>query len=251
MFTASLGQIAVHSFVSTPNREAIMALIASGPNFYARISQVSAATREKSKAAYQQGWLDAHLTLTGVLATLMESKAGVAGNTSDRISHQLILLATFAQGLHVTETCVSEGQYAKAAAALRHDFEILVRLREVRMGVDKDGVQPNMRNAPPGTARFYGDLCKVVHPSNRELLGDLLGSGFTEGVRSTSAIPTFSPDLARSLYELHVFIILEIAREHIGVFMEMYPDDDATANLTMAMWLAALENLKREGFESS
>jgi hypothetical protein len=60
---------------------------------------------------------------------------------------------------------ISDGQYAKAAAALKQDMQS--RIHESVTGVAKEGGTPHLRYLPvAGARRFYGELNDVAHPSN-------------------------------------------------------------------------------------
>jgi hypothetical protein len=120
--------------------------------------------REQAKLAYKQQWLDARLGLLAILYKLLKAKTHVPGTTNEDISHKILLTVAFIQGTTYTERLISEGQYIKAAAVLKQDYEMLVRIREVTVGAAKIGQTPQVKHAPEGSQRFYGDLTKLRTP---------------------------------------------------------------------------------------
>lgn len=155
---------------------------------------------------------------------------------------------SFTQGVGATETLISEGQYIKAAAVLKQDYETVARLSEVRAGKAKQGVQPNVKHAPSGSQRFYGELNAVAHPAREDILADLLAKLNKAEVNGVSAIPEFNCNVARSLYELHVFTLLEVVREALQLYSEMYADDLEAAAPALELFLTAVGFVEKVGF---
>lgn len=119
-------------------------------------SRASAAIRERSKVAYGSSLLDARLVLLAIIKGLVSLRAGQPGSTSPEISERLALTVAAIQGVGSTETLISEGQYVKAAAALRQDLEIVARLREVDEGLAKEGKVANIKHGPRDLDLFTG-----------------------------------------------------------------------------------------------
>ena len=106
----------------------------------------------------------------GLLARTILCKAGEKGSPTPEMGNKMLLIVTYFQGCGFTERLIAEGQYAKAAAALKQDIEILTRIQEIDAGAAQSGRTPQMRYAPEGSPRLYGELNKVAHPSNEPLL---------------------------------------------------------------------------------
>lgn len=234
--------------VSESLREEVSEFLMSGIDFEGRTLEHSAAIRERSKAKYKQEWLDARLQLLAISAHLLNQKDGIPGKTSAQISERLTLIMVFLQGVYATETLISEGQYIKATAALKQDLEILARIAEVKHDVAKQGRVPNVKYAPEGSQRFYGQLNDVAHPSNLELLQSLLGSRHDGEVHGVSYIPTFVEETALGLYELHVWLLFEAVREHVLLFIEMYGEADAAMTEVVRWTGITVDTLRRAGF---
>lgn len=230
-------------------RELMESLLKLSCRFEGMIYEASAGIREKSKTAYGSDLLDARLLLMGAFAHLSKIKDAIPGKTNESISHRLVLQAAFFQGATVTESLISEGQYSKAAAVLKQDYEILARIGETRAGVAKAGKTPNARYAPEGSQFMYGELNKVAHPSNKELTGGLLGNLSVGEIEGVSSIPAFREKQARALYSTHVFTLLHAVREAVQLYSEMY-DTDADKKLALPAiqgWVTAVGFLERAG----
>lgn len=183
-------------------------------------------------------------------AHAIAAKSGVPASqpptTTDKdVEYRLLLLASFFQGASVTEQLIMEGQYVKAAAALKQDLEILARVGEVIAGAAKEGKQPNVKYAP-GTGSLYGALNDVAHPSNSDLLELLLDQAAVPGGAGVSPIPVFVEETAVPLYEVHVFLLTELSRELMRLMHEMYGDHEELREAG-ELWLAATAQLETAG----
>lgn len=147
------------------------------------------------------------------------------GQPSREIGHKISLVSTFIQGCDQTEQLISEGYHSKAAAALKQDMELLTRIREVDAGAAKSGVTPHMRHAPTGSARLYGDLNKVAHPSHEPLLQRHLEQVTKDDVPGVSPFPTFVEQTIKNHYWIHAWLCYEFSRESVRILMENYGDD--------------------------
>jgi hypothetical protein len=234
--------------VSESLQKEVSEFLMQGIELEGRTLEHSVAIRERSKEKYKQEWLDARLQLLAISAHLINQKDSVPGRTSVQISERLTLIMVFLQGAYATETLITEGQYIKATAALKQDLEILARIAEVKHDVAKQGRVPNVKYAPEGSQRFYGQLNDVAHPSNLELLQSLLGSRHHGDVHGVSYVPTFVEETAFGLYELHVWLLFEVVREHLLLFIEMYGEADAAMKKVVPWTLTTVDTLRRAGF---
>jgi hypothetical protein len=142
------------------------------------------------------------------------------------------------------------GQYIKAAAVLKQDLEILTRIREVRANVAVPKKVPNMKHAPEGAGRFYGDLNSIAHPSTLQYLQENLAQLHSADVHGVSPVPSFASDMACRMYELHIWLTLEVAREQVLLFAEMYGENDPHLE-TVSKWFArAVSMLEKAGFQA-
>jgi len=229
-------------------KEAISDALSRACEFEGQLLAAGQSVRERSKVAYGSDLLDARMCLMAALSMSLDAKNGVPGKTNEGTSHRLVLLTTFIQGIPAAETLISEGQYAKAAAVLKQDYEILARLKEVEDGVAQAGRTPNARYAPEGSQRIYGELNRVAHPSNQDVLNELLDHFHSGEIKGISPQPVFQENAARGLYEVHVFTLLHAVREHLKLQVEMYPDDVAAFESAIRFFMMATGFVEKAGF---
>ena len=67
------------------------------------------------------------------------------------------------------------------------------------------------------------------------------------GAIGVSPIPEFVEDIAKALYQLHVYLLVEVSRELIRVFAEVYGEDERPVQQASKMWLGITGMLKSEG----
>ncbi|MEA2524047.1 MAG: hypothetical protein QOF73_1274, partial [Thermomicrobiales bacterium] len=207
--------------------------------------------REASKMAYGDVLLGARMVLVGLVAALLHDHSGVPGKVEPGLSERITLMAGFLHGIGATEDLISEGQYIKAAAALKQDLEILARLREVQEGNHRAGRVPNVR-AVPGAGRLYGALNDVAHPSNPRLLELLMERrAVTDAAAGVSPLPTFVPRTAVELYEVHVWSLLMMSRELATLVQELYPEERALSNEWVTTWASQAARLEEAGHIST
>lgn len=220
-------------------------MLRAGVELEGQILEAEQSIRDQSKHACGQTLLDGRLMLIAAAVHAIAARSGLAGASNEDVAHQLLLLAAFFQGAGATERLIMEGQYVKAAAALKQDLELLARIGEVVAGAAKPGKQPNVKYAP-GTGAMYGQLNKVAHPSNAELLEELLDARAVEDGAGVSPIPFFNRETAVALYELHLYLLTELTRELMRVMHELYGDHDELEQASR-LWHAATVTLERAG----
>jgi hypothetical protein len=162
----------------------------------------------------------------GLLARTILCKAGKKGSPTPEMGNKILLITTYFQGCGFTERLIAEGQYAKAAASLKQDFEILARIKEIDAGEARIGKTPQMRHAPKGSPRLYGELNKVAHPSNEALLHLHLEKVVTGEIRGVSPLPIFRESAVLSEFKLHCWLCYSICHASVQVLLENYGEDD-------------------------
>ncbi len=214
------------------------------------VMEAGKAIREKSKAAYGRKFTDVRLLSMALLVRALTCKSGIPGIANEATSAQLGVIAAFAQGTCFTESLISEGQYVKGAAALKQDYEMLARVREIEIGKAKVGRQPQVQHAPSGTQFFYGELNKVAHPSNPEILQRCMGGYISDTINAANPIPIFVEQSALGMYELHIWICFEMAREAVKLLTKMYRKDDPDVLDCLQKCVALFPLLEAAGFKS-
>ena len=212
----------------------------------AQIEEHESKNREQARANYPDAWKESRRLFLGILSRLQRYKAGVPGHTSAEIQEKLVLIASYTQGVSLTERMISGGQYIKAAAALKQELETVVRLEEVRAGVAKKGKTPNMKHAPPGGKKAYGLLNSIAHPSRLEFLMDLVFKYSHGAINGVSVYPSYIPPIAEELYCIHVSLLRDIASHQIMLAAEMYDLHDAEVQTSIDEHEAAHALLRSE-----
>ena len=171
------------------------------------------AVREPTK--YRLGaLLDAHMLALGAVASAIGRMAGQRLKIVEHSQRQIVLIASFIQGINLSETAISEGYYLQAAALIRQEMETIAALEELKKGIRQDSRTPNVSNVPWGLGRLYGDLSKAAHAADHGFLQGLLLPKGVELPAETTAVTmvqTPDPELAWRLYGLHVALLLLLA----------------------------------------
>jgi len=210
--------------------------------------------RKKSRENYGIELLDARLIMASIIYTLFEIKEGIKGNTNESISQRIHLIASYVQGIDITESSISEAQYMKATAIEKQNYEILTRIIEVKKGVAKEGQTPQIKNLPEKFRKTYGDLNKVAHPSNSGVIEQLITKIIDGRSKGVSYLPSFNKELSKTMYELHLIIMYNIILEFIELLIEMYSDKIINElnelGVTRFLAIARDELLKKAAFNS-
>lgn len=209
------------------------------------IEVAASSVRTQASTAINQNLVQAQRHLLAIFKHLNNAFSAPLGERPQGDKERLLILVSFVQGAGYVEELIAEGQYIKSCSALRQDYEFITRIRELRKGVAQTGARPNMpniRNAPEGSQRFYGQLSKIVHPVQPALLLNFLQSWDGPAKELVvSHLPHLVPQLASHLYLIHVWLTFEFAREALFLFSDMYGKDTdalerATFELNRAIW---------------
>lgn len=180
--------------------------------------------RAKSEDVYGRVLIEARLIMITALTDLQVFRAGIPGNTNEKLGEILQLITVFWQGEFYTEQLISEGQYIKATAVIKQEIEIITRILEIKKGVAKDGKTPNVKYAPPMLNLHYGDMNNIAHISKPWML-KILTSVDQGSFRGVAIEPIFHEELAKKLYEIHLSIFYNLILEAIELFQQLYPGD--------------------------
>jgi hypothetical protein len=137
--------------------------------------------------------------------------------------YYICCLVAFVHGVQWTQRLISDGQYIKAAGALKQDYELLTRMHEVDADCALEGRTPNVRHAPAGSQLYYGELNKITHPSNLDCMLTLLSARCSKYV---SATPVFHRIIFAGFYRIHVWVCGEMARQAIMLLAKTLPEGD-------------------------
>jgi hypothetical protein len=160
----------------------------------------------------------------GVITLLVRCKSEVPGQSTKKTSEKIVLVASFLQGVQVSKDLILRGQYIKAAAALKQDFEFMTRLKSINKGNSKYGVQPNAVNAPEGLRFIYGHANDIAHISKVDVLKFYVGVDTPQGLGVTP-VPQFKSEQASSFLLYLSAITFEIFTEAMETHKEQYGVD--------------------------
>lgn len=169
--------------------------------------------------------IKSRVLIASMISELLEIREGIPGNTNETTSQILHLTATFIQGFGVSENLLFEGQYSKVSAVLKQEYEILTRINELKENSAKEGKNPNVKYAPKGSQKIYGKLNDISHPSNPEIISELLRKYNYANVKGVSPLPIYDKYYSENLYTSHLFISYEILKEMILLLNEIYGDE--------------------------
>jgi hypothetical protein len=136
------------------------------------------------------------------------------------------LVAHFLQGATHVHSAIVEGAYAKSAAILKQDMELLCRIEEVKAGTEEEGQQPQFR-AAPYLGRMNGHLNDLAHPSKEGLIHLSLEEKVADGKRGISPFPMYEPKFAKSLFSVHAYLCLQASRGAIDLLADAKGETDA------------------------
>jgi len=178
--------------------------------------------RKESKENYETKLIESRLFLLSIFYDLILIREGKPCETSKSISNRINLIATYIQGVDIVENSIMEGQYTKASALIKQDYEILTRIIEVKNKKEKEGKTPNVNNLPEEFRKFYGYLNKISHPSNSSIIENFITKLDKDNFIGVTYIPTYNIKLVKAFYDLHLLIMYNIVFEKITLIIEMY-----------------------------
>ncbi len=206
-----------------------------GYELESRILHNQEIVRKQTAAVLDSNLTNSRIFLASLFFDLMKIREGVPGNSDETTSKVLSLITTYIQGFGITENLIYEGQYSKVASVLKQEYEILTRIKEHIESAAKEGKTPNVKHAPKGSQRIYGKLNDISHPSNSDIILDLIYKEFDGQVNAVSPIPVFNEEYAINLYKSHLFVGYEILKENVMLIADFYG-------------IEILDELERNGF---
>lgn len=236
----------IEAAVEVHNRE----LIESAATLYAVQKIYGDKVREQSQAAYRR-LVDAHLLITGVLATGLLRINGKIVRTTDTSEERDGLFASYVIGMEACERTVEEGRYLQAHALLRQEMETLAQLKAVAAGKRNENRAPNVAVLEESIARLYGGPSGAAHVSKHHMVRaatewDVSGENLPGPTSGTRYFPVFVEELARRSFALHLVLTLRLIEEMSIDLRERYGDDGFTQREGEAVNLA-VEVMINEG----
>lgn len=225
--------------------------IEDGENYIeGSIKSEEAEIQRNSIGLIDERLIQARRLSVAILYFLTKCKSGIFGKSTEQISEKLVLIITYLQGLHCTEDLILKGQYIKASAILKQDFEVMTRLHQINDGNAKHGKQPNVKHAPEGLRYIYGQLNDIAHISKEHILGFYLEREFKDE-KGVSPVPVMYEAQMKSFYLFHIVITYEIVSEAIELYNEMYEIDEnyKKARIYHKILFSIMNELEKEAEE--
>jgi len=217
-------------------------LIESAATLYAVQKIHGDTVREQTKRAYGR-LVDAHLLITGVLATGLFRINGKITPYNATNEERNSLFANYVIGMVVCERAIEEGRYLQAHALLRQEMETLAQLKAVSAGKRKDSHSPNLNVLEKSLSQLNGDLSAAAHVSKHHIVRaatelDVSGKDLPEQTNGTRYFPAFDEGLARRSFGLHLMLTLRFLEELSDDVHEQHGDDGFTERESEAVNLA-------------
>lgn len=148
-----------------------------------------------------------------------------SGNKSESISERLMLICCFIQGSENTINTLLDGRYIQTSILLKQEYEIFTRCLEIRNNKAKYGKTPNPSIHAGDLNKIYGLLNDISHISKHDIIQLSITTVKTNERNTVSPSVTFKKDFLHSLFEIHLFIYLNMTIEYIILFGDMYTED--------------------------
>lgn len=230
-------------------------LIESAATLYAVQKIYGDKVREQSKASYRR-LVDAHLLITGVLATGLLRINGKISPITDTSEERNALFASYVIGMEACERTLEEGRYLQAHALLRQEMETLAQLKAVTAGKRNENRSPNVALLEKSLARLYDGLSAAAHVSKHHMVRaatelNVTGENLPGPTNGTRYFPAFVEELARRSFALHLMLTLRLIEEMSIDLREQHGDDGFTQHegeaVKLAVQLMITEGMLEQG----
>jgi hypothetical protein len=134
------------------------------------------------------------------------------------------LVTAYLQGIDISTNLILEGNYIKASATLKQDFETIVRLNEVHTNRAKKGKTPNAQNGPPTYKEMYGYLNDIAHIAKDGILNFVLKHE-SENSKGVSPVKKFNKIIAHRLMTYNAAVKVEMFRQCLNLYFELAGED--------------------------
>jgi hypothetical protein len=187
--------------------------------------------RKKASDAYRKNEPIQHnsfrITLDGLIVRVSSQLLNKFENSSDKISYQLSLSASFLRTHFIINDMILNGDLIEAFTLIRKQLETLTRLHEI----DNKPLLKLLKRTPnvinlfgEGGKRLYPTLSEIAHFATPRV-GELLTvKTFEDGRTGPSLHPTFNVD-ALACYDRHAYVSLYFVFWFIDFLKKVYSDN--------------------------
>jgi len=180
---------------------------------------------EKSETLFDQRLIESRIILISIFYDLTQIPTVQSEKNTESVRKRLNLIATYIKGMSFEKDAISYGLYTKASTMLKQSFEILTRILEVKKGVEKEGQTPQVKNLPKEFRKFNGHINKIAHPSKSDIISKFLTKFNHKGDIYISYLPSFIPQVAKTMYSTHILFMYSIIYEKIVLLVEVNGND--------------------------
>ena len=225
-------------------------LIDAAATLYAAQTVCGSHVREKSKAAFRR-LIDAHLLITGVLATGLLRIDGKVTSFTEAGEERDALFASYIIGMDLCERAIEEGRYLQAQALLRQEMETVAQLKAVSRGSRKEHRAPNVTVLEASLRRLYAELSAAAHVSKHHIVRaatevTVTGEDLPGPTSGTRFSPAFDEDVGRRSFALHLMLTVAFLEE-FSIDMDLRHGDDGFTTREVDAVNLALELMRAEG----
>lgn len=209
------------------HKENVEELLTNAVNFQAD----SEKWREKTRDEYRKLEPEQHntfrATLDGLIARSSKQLMNKFEGSTDKISYQLSLSASFIRTHYLINDLIMNGDLVEAFTLIRKQLESLTRLHEI-----DDKPLLKLLKKTPNVINLFGEGGKQLYPTLSEIahfatprVGELLTvMNFEDGRVGPSLYPTYNVD-ALACYDRHAYVSLYFAFWFIEFLKKVYGDN--------------------------
>lgn len=193
-------------------------------DYYVSIESAEKINYKKSKEVLGD-LLDAHCLAVATMQKIITSHILEPGNTSEKISEELLQISIFYQGVSECEKVIRNGQYNMAAALVRQEYEIICNLNEIKGKNRKPGKAPNAKSGLENFGKQYSNLSKLTHVVSEnewDYIYKKAEKYYPDTIKPVTLTPVVDSDVCIDLYGKHVLFICTIILKISELFSEMY-----------------------------
>ena len=184
--------------------------------------------RVKARDAYRQKEPEQHnvfrITLDGLIVRTSKQLLNKFDNTTDKISYQLSLSASFVRTHFIINDMILNGDLIEAFTLIRKQLEALTRLHEI----DEKPLLKLLKKTPnvinlfgEGGKKLYPTLSEIAHSATPRV-GELLTiETFDDGRTGPSLHPAYNID-ALACYDRHAYVSIYFVFWFIEFLKKIY-----------------------------
>ncbi|NTU73464.1 hypothetical protein HGB07_04835 [Candidatus Roizmanbacteria bacterium] len=193
---------------SIDHKKNIEELLSSACDFQAESERARAKAREIYRKKEPEKYNVFRMTLDGIIVRTSRQLLNKFDNTTDKISYQISLSASFVRTHFIVNEMILNGDLIEAFTLIRKQLEALTRLHEI----DKKPLLKLLKKTP-NVINLFGESGKKLYPNLSEIahfatpnVGELLTiNTFDDGRVGPSLHPTYNID-ALACYDRHAYV---------------------------------------------